>query len=88
MTDNVGIAACMRLNAKLAASAGRMRMALERIAGRTECSGPMIEDEDGSLFPPDMAECMRKVHARACHRCIARAALAAEDTMRGSGDEL
>jgi hypothetical protein len=66
--DTPGIAACMRLNAKL-------RRALEKIAGPTPCGGAMVEDEDGNPFSPELAELTRIAHLQHCVRCVAREAL-------------
>ena len=73
--DNPGIAACMRLNAKLTERVEHLADALRKIAGAVPCGGAMVEDDEGPLFPPDSAAFLVRVHARNCARCIASAAL-------------
>jgi len=75
MTENPGIAACMRLNARLTKRVDSLQLALERIAGPTACSGAMVEDEDGKPFSPETADAVRRAHARSSVRCIAREVL-------------
>ena len=75
MPENPGIAACMRLNAKLMKRVDVLQQVLERIAGKTPCGGPMTKGDDGVPFSPECAHAVFIAHRDNCPRCLSRRAL-------------
>lgn len=82
MSDNPGIQAMMRLNARLHKRIDVLATALEFVSGPKDspCGGAIVTDEDGKpfnpdMFSPDMLATMRSLHAKSCMRCFARRVL-------------